>query len=460
MSDEREDKREGDTPDAPAAADQPEGTTESVAPPPATPPPPPEVAAPVAGGLGVAGVLAIVLVTLSLLGAAAFATFPMWRPVAARLLATPGGPDPRPEIAALGAGLRAAEARIETLSARLEAIEAQPAPIAAAPVPPPPAPPPATPEPPTAAAPMPEPAPPSPQPPARGADQPDFGPRIDALAARLQALSQQLQTVQAPSPPPPADPAALRGLAEQDRAFGQQIETLRHQLDALKGDVETVGAKAAAIGRLGDRIEAVEAGVAALARLAERVEALDGAVRRVAERRGSAEALLLAVAQLREAASRGEPYRAEWEAVASLTQGQPGEGLDALAAGAATGLPTHAALARAFEALAPQILRAEIMPQGDGLMRQTLDRLSQLVSVRRTDGGGAESTSGRVAAAQKHLAEGDLAGAVGAVAGLNGPAAERAASWLAEAGARLSADKALSELTARAAAQAGAKTGG
>jgi hypothetical protein len=101
-------------------------------------------------------------------------------------------------------------------------------------------------------------------------------------------------------------------------------------------------------------------------------------------------------------------------------------------------VPSLPELRNAFERSANEIVHTAQAPDGDGLLDQAAGNLMRLVTVRPVgadvEGDGAAA---RVARAEAALAEGDLAAAVAELEGLQGPAAEAAAPWLAEALAAL-----------------------
>lgn len=198
----------------------------------------------------------------------------------------------------------------------------------------------------------------------------------------------------------------------------------------------------------------------AVLRLAERLEMMDLAVRELQAKRSSAAALLLAVGQLRDAVASGRSYESEWR-TARVLAGEDGESLallDQLKESAAAGIATRAVLLQRFEALAPALIRAEILPEGEGWWRRTLDRLLSLVTIRREDGAAmGQNAAAIIGRAQALVTRGDLAAALAELERLGTGPAEAAAAWAAEAKARQGADKALSQLTAQALALAGAK---
>jgi uroporphyrinogen-III synthase len=213
------------------------------------------------------------------------------------------------------------------------------------------------------------------------------------------------------------------------------------------------------LGKQVAELKRTSADAAAVLRLADRVEKMESTVRDMQARRSSASALMLAVGQLREALAKAMPYDAELRAVKALagSDAEVAQQLDGLKARAVAGIPTFPVLVQRFNAQAPAIVRAQVLPEGQSWWRQTLDRLTGLVVIRREDGSNAGNAPAAVVArAEAALGQGDLAGAVAEIATLSEGPAEQAAPWLADAKARLAADKAVSELTAHVVAAIGA----
>ncbi len=214
---------------------------------------------------------------------------------------------------------------------------------------------------------------------------------------------------------------------------------------------------------LGERLTALEknsADAAALLRLSGRLDKVEATMRDIEARRSSAGALLLAVGQLRQAVDLAQPYDAEWRAVTVLAGKDDAIAapMAALRPHAAAGIPTRPALAARFQALEPAIVRAEILPPGQGWWRQTLNRLMTLVTVRREDGMAAGDGAAAVAArVEGRLAASDLAAAAAEAGRLTGAPAHVAAPWLDDARARLAADQALGELSAQVIATSAAE---
>jgi len=302
-----------------------------------------------------------------------------------------------------------------------------------------------------------------------------------ALSQRLDSMERTLAELQ--NRPVPAQPAT------PDPALGQRLESVERAVAALKTASAATGAtpqssdpqelralESRVIGLearpaapdlrpLIERIAALEARPAGpdsaasspdFVRLAGRLALVETAVAEAARRRAEgaqpqrppAAAFVLAVTQLREAMRRAAPYAGELESVKALAGDDPptAEPIKTLEPRAARGVPTEESLVARFDPVTLQIVRADRAPAGN-VADRALSRLTELVSVRRIGDTDAATTDGILARAETRLRGGDLAGAVDALAQLQGPAAAPAAEWLADARARLAADAALSRLT-------------
>ncbi|MGE5506263.1 MAG: COG4223 family protein [Actinomycetota bacterium] len=256
---------------------------------------------------------------------------------------------------------------------------------------------------------------------------------LDATRERLSALETRVARLPE-APPQPAGPAT----AQTPARLGEEVDALGRQLAELRRTAADSGA---------------------VLRLADRVEQVDAQLRELAGRRSSGAALLLAAAQLREAIDRGMPFDAELRALKALApqDEEIAKAAEALKARAAAGIPTRSVLEHRFDALAPQIVRAEVLPAADGWWRQTANRLLSLVVIRREDGSEAgDGAAAVVARASARLGQDDLAGAARELGRLTGAPAETAGPWMADALARVGADRSTSELTAHAVALTGA----
>jgi hypothetical protein len=220
---------------------------------------------------------------------------------------------------------------------------------------------------------------------------------------------------------------------EQVAALGSQLEVLEAQLTAER---ERTGNLLAEVEGLGERLGGAE----------NRLESLNDVRERAA-------ALALVSAQLDEAMRRAEPFEGTLERLSALGGDAP-EVQDAVARlepVAASGVPRLEELRRELEAVGDEIVRRSRAPEGDGVFDQAKRNLMGLVTVRSVgaDAEGSDADA-RVARAEARLADGDLAGAVAEIEGLEGPAAEAAAGWLERARARLAAEQALASLQEQA----------
>ena len=131
-----------------------------------------------------------------------------------------------------------------------------------------------------------------------------------------------------------------------------------------------------------------------------------------------------------------------------------------LAPFAASGVPTIDALAARFPKAANAIVRTALATEDADWIDETVTRLSQLVTIRRTAGViDPESVDGRLVEAETALATGDIGRAVAIVEALMPGAAEagNAHAWLRDARARREADRALAALVATVRARIGAR---
>lgn len=251
--------------------------------------------------------------------------------------------------------------------------------------------------------------------------------RIDDVAQRVTALEQTVNDQNR------VDPRAVAALTERNQQLSDQLAQMQEQLDAVTRN---------------------SADAATVLKLSQRLEGAEAALRESQNRRDNVQALLLAVGQLREAVNQGAPFQAELQTLRALSGEDAAPVAEALGRHAEQGIPTRLTLQDRFRAIEPEIIRAELHAEGGGWWNETLDRLGRLVTVRRIDGEAAgQSTSAIVARAQQRLAAQDFAGALEELAALEGAAAETAAPWMADARARLAAERSLSELTSQVVAR-------
>ncbi len=275
------------------------------------------------------------------------------------------------------------------------------------------------------------------------------------LAAELAATRDRLHALEARLAVPSQAPVELAPLENRLAQAETALRALQAQPQVPAKLVEEVEGLGKAVAEL----KRTSADAAAVLRLADRVEKVEAGFRDMQARRSSAAALLLAVGQVREAVAAALPYDGELRALKVLAGGnaEMAAPLETLKARAATGIPTLPVLTARLTAQAPTIIRAQVLPEQQGWWRQTLDRVASLVTIEREDGNAAGTSPAAILArAQAALVVGDLPAAAAEIEGLSGGPAEQAAPWLADAKARIAANKALSELTAQVVAAVGA----
>ncbi len=284
--------------------------------------------------------------------------------------------------------------------------------------------------------------------------------QLAELARRLDALEQ--------APRAAIDPDQLAELvrrldaleADASAPAGEQMAELARRLDDLAEASAAVDE--AAVSALALRVGALEAGLIDAAPAAQ-VRALDaklGALQRTAADAGRSAALAVAVSRLREAAHLGASFAAPLDEVRALA-GSLGDGelevaLAAIEGRAAAGVPNLEALRQRFADLAVPILRGAGLDDDAGWLAKTVNRLTSVVSVRRTGEVAGPSPEARIARAEARLDAGDLAAALDELAPLEAPPGGPLAGWLDDARARTALNRSLDDVSARALALLGA----
>lgn len=243
-------------------------------------------------------------------------------------------------------------------------------------------------------------------------------------------------------------------------SLGDSLSSQARQLAAVSARLATLEAAIGNSARLEDLnnrliiLEGKSADAASVLTLSNRVASLEETSRRAVAEQTAEVALLMATAQLREAIIAGRPFAAELETAKALSTRVLNTNIkdQEFAAYAARGIPSLTTLQRRFDETAAQTVRAAAIPDGaSGWIRQSLDRLMSIITVRRVSGDVAGSgVSSILARAENRLSTGDIAGAAVEMATLPGAAAEAAAPWLADARARVAADRAITATLGKA----------
>ncbi|HTR18259.1 MAG TPA: mitofilin family membrane protein [Acetobacteraceae bacterium] len=247
------------------------------------------------------------------------------------------------------------------------------------------------------------------------------------------------------SHPQAAGGAATRldAAEQQVSSLGQQVTALEQRVDALEKRGPGAAEGAPDLSAVSGRLDQLTSRLDALAQQ-EKADAADlsGRVSHTEQAAGAADhaARFLRLMAAREALAAGQK-------LGDIPDAPP-----ALARFADTAPPTEATLRRAFPAVV-EAARAAGAPEpaGKQLLDRMWDRMQRSITIRHGDtvliGDRSAVALGH---AQAALEAGDLAGAVAALDGLTGPAAQAAQSWADQARALLAARAALADLMAHA----------
>lgn len=303
-----------------------------------------------------------------------------------------------------------------------------------------------------------------------------------ALSQKADSLESSISGLSGQQGGSPADITALQSSVQSLQAAGQQraqdLASIDSALKAITGDggleskVSDLASKAdgltaatakneAGVANLTNEVRTVSGQVAGLgvddlrsstAALSTKLDSLDtrldtveGQVRgQVAAERN---AMLLALGQLDDAVAAGQPYAQSLSLMSSYADDRaPAAAMATLQSHATSGVTTLSALRVRFKDTGDAIVAADYDATADeGLFGDVVRNLSKLVIVRSRDPND-PGANGVVARSEAALEAGNLAGAISEVESLEGPPAQVAASWLADAKARLAVDSALTAL--------------
>lgn len=295
---------------------------------------------------------------------------------------------------------------------------------------------------------------------------------VDMSAAAVAAASVD------DAPLPLADVPTVASAAADADALG----VLQARLDALESAAAGAPGAEAAVEALEQRIRALEddparaqldralaawdeqraAQDAALAEMAARLASFEATAAQQAAADGHLVSLVLATGELTAALGSFRPYAPALDGLSAIA-GEDAEiesVVARLAPFAATGVPTLDGLRARFPQAANAIVRAAPAADDADWIDETVTKLSQLVTIRRTGGAiDPASLDGRLAGAEAALAAGDLALAIAVVETVmpGSAEAESAHAWLGDARARREADAALAGLAATVRARIGAR---
>jgi len=294
-----------------------------------------------------------------------------------------------------------------------------------------------------------------------------------ATAQGLSDLDQRVAALERAGPGQSGETAAaLERLEEQvaqvSSRIDERVSALSDRLAALEeAQAETAGAVSPE--EVANLTEAVKAASAERERLAGQVATLTRrlatleAAGRGGQRQSSAllTRLLTLSRQLETGKAYADPLAAVRERVAALPEtARVGaeSAFNALAPHAESGIATRTALQQRFGEVAAAMQRSETQAQRKGWFERLRGSIASLVVVRPKEAEpDEESVAGAIARAETRLESGDLQAAVSALEQLPDPVRAPAGDWLADARARLEAERALRALMAIAGAPAAAE---
>jgi hypothetical protein len=242
-----------------------------------------------------------------------------------------------------------------------------------------------------------------------------------------------------------------------------EVADLRGRIDGLSARIDSLEAEtmpentAAQLAALRADIESLEAAMPeGLANIATTLSRLEAA----AATRVEGTALLAAVMHLSEQVGTGAPYQTAFTQLKILVDAavdaELSASLSVLSSAAATGIPSLADLRSEFASLAGTVVHAGRIDADSGWLDRTFNRVTSVVTVRRTGevtGSGSEAIMAR---AEARLAAGDLKGAIAEIDSLDGETANQMSGWRGRADLRFRAHQAVDQLTLGAMQRLGA----
>ncbi len=255
-------------------------------------------------------------------------------------------------------------------------------------------------------------------------------------------------------------------LNKQGSETNSRILTLMDRNDNLKKDIE--GQKSSfsdadkKIYQELSMLGGAKADASTVLSMVGKISSLESKIEYLASQRGEAVIMLLASSQLQQAVDKGEAYNVELKTLSSLGAGE--EFIEKIVATlepyAETGVKTEAAIKIDFSKAAYKAVWNANKYNDNEFLHRLHDKLTAMVKIRRTDFKKEEKPSleGQIALAETFLNAGELANALNAIKEIENPKAiEKLQPWIDEASTKVSANKAISELTSYALAEVKAK---
>lgn len=283
--------------------------------------------------------------------------------------------------------------------------------------------------------------------------------RIAELTHRLVKLEQEANDPIPGLEDLQAERGRLKAQLENSLIRIEQLETSIEAVRRAVAELDLTGAggpKTEEVSALAQRLDALERSKsemeadtqAHIEKLQERFAALNRADPAAAAEHRRLTRYVFVVGQLREAVGSAKPFTDELDTLKTLFSDMAPvpDAVAFLGPYADAGLGTISSLSIRFSDLASELVRTEQLPQGDGWMQHTLNRLTQSIKWRRVDQLEGSSIEAIVARTERALARRNLEVALAELAALPDPTA--AAAWIKDAQFLIEAGRVLSTLSA------------
>ncbi|MEE2760717.1 MAG: uroporphyrinogen-III synthase [Pseudomonadota bacterium] len=283
--------------------------------------------------------------------------------------------------------------------------------------------------------------------------------RIAELTHRLVKLEQEANDPIPGLEDLQAERGRLKAQLENSLIRIEQLETSIEAVRRAVAELDLTGAggpKTEEVSALAQRLDALERSKsemeadtqAHIEKLQERFAALNRADPAAAAEHRRLTRYVFVVGQLREAVGSAKPFTDELDTLKTLFSDMAPvpDAVAFLGPYADAGLGTISSLSIRFSDLASELVRTEQLPQGDGWMQHTLNRLTQSIKWRRVDQLEGSSIEAIVARTERALARRNLEVALAELAALPDPKA--AAAWIKDAQFLIEAGRVLSTLSA------------
>ncbi len=255
-------------------------------------------------------------------------------------------------------------------------------------------------------------------------------------------------------------------LSKQGSETNSRILSLMDRNDNLKKELESQTSLSSEtdkkITQEISMISGAKADASTVLSMVGKLSSLESKIEYLASQRGEAVIMLLAASQLKQAIDKGEIYEIELKTLSSLGAGEEfiEKTVKTLEPYAMNGVKTETSIKIDFEKAVYNAVWNAKKYNDNEFLHRLHDKLTSMVKVRRTDfkKEAKPSLEGQIALAEKYLKVDELENALEAIKKIENPKAiEKLAPWIEETSAKVSVNKAVSELTSYALAEVKAK---